>query len=244
MRTKAWLLPVVLGGALSAIYFLPKVGAVAQSAMIMELPATSGNWMLKGQSPSKEEVEILSDDTRFSKAMCLSERLGESNGHGDSAVDLAQLSIVLSGADINNSIHRPERCMPAQGHNITSSSDQVLSLSNGRRLPVKRLVSIQSVRDRANSEREEYRKFKCVTYYFFVGHEQVTNDHLGRVLIDMKDRLVHGMDQRWAYVSISMWYGKVPYIDKEVTEAEADAKLLKFLAEFSEKQIQWNQIAL
>jgi hypothetical protein len=39
-----------------------------------------------------------------------------------------------------------------------------------------------------------------------------------------------------------MWYGKVPWIEKEITEAEADAKLQKFLADFAERQIDWNQV--
>ncbi len=85
-------------------------------------------------------------------------------------------------------------------------------------------------------------QFNCVTYYFFVGHDRVTNDHLERTLVDMKDRLLRGMDQRWAYVSASMWYGKLPWIDKEVTEAEADEKLRKFVTGFAENQIDWDQV--
>jgi len=130
--------------------------------------------------------------------------------------------------------------MPAQGHNITSSSDQTLQLANGREFPVKRLISVQ--RMPTSKERTEYVKFNCLTYYFFVGHDQVTNDHLGRTLIDIKDRLLRGMDQRWAYASVSMWYGKVPWIEKEVSEAEADEKISKFLTDFAGKQIDWDQI--
>ncbi len=243
MKRKPWLLPLFLGGALSAIYFLPKVGAVAQSAVNMDLPDFSGNWSFEKQIASQEEILILSPDTQFSKAMCLNERPGETNQYGNPVADVVQLSIVLSGSDINNSIHRPERCMPSQGHNITSSSDQTLKLSNGRQFAVKRLVSIQSQRNPANKEREEYLKFNCLTYYFFVGHDHVTNDHLGRTFIDIKDRLVRGMDQRWAYASVSMWYGEVPWLKgKPISVEEADAKLQKFLTEFSEKQINWDQI--
>jgi len=242
MKTKSWLLPLFLGGSFSAIYFLPKVGAVAQSAVRMELPATSGTWSLEGQSPSEAEIGTLKSDTQFSKAICLAARPGEVNADGYLVPDRVDLSIVLSGADINNSIHRPERCMPAQGHNITSSGDRVLKLPNGRQFATKRLVSIQAQRIRSNTDREEYAKFNCLTYYFFVGHDHVTNDHLARTFIDMKDRLVRGMDQRWAYTSVSMWYGKVPWIEKEITEAEADAKLQKFLADFAERQIDWNQV--
>lgn len=242
MNAKPWILPLFLGGALSAVYLLPKVGAVAQSAVNMTLPDSSGNWVFDKQYASEAEIKTLRPDTEFSKATCFRSRPGEINRYGNPLSDVVQLSIVLSGADINNSIHRPERCMPAQGHDITSSSERPLKLANGRQFAVTRLVSIQSVRNQANREREEYMKFNCLTYYFFVGHDRVTDGHWARTFLDIKDRMVHGMDQRWAYVSVSMWYGKVPYMDQEVSMAEADAKLRDYLMQFSEKQINWDQI--
>ena len=243
MKISPLLLPICLGGALSTIYFLPQVGAVAQSAVVMELPSRTDGWQFHQQSASQEELKVLSKDTQFSKATCYAARPGEYNDDGNPVPDVLNLSIVLSGADINNSIHRPERCMPAQGHNITSSSSTALKLSNGRQFAAKRLVSVQSQPARDSAGREIYTKHNCLTYYFFVGHDRVTNDHLGRTLIDMKDRLLRGMDQRWAYVSVSMWYGNVPWIsEKEVSESEADNKLRTFLSEFSERQIQWPQI--
>lgn len=242
MNAKAWLLPLILVSTMSGIYLLPKVGAVAESAVKMELPNASDNWSFEKQVPSEKELSVLSPDTQFSKAICLKARPGEINQDGYLVPDRLDLSIVLSGSDINNSIHRPERCMPAQGHSITSSSDRVLQLPNGQEVPVKRLVSIQSLQVASNKEREEYVRYNCLTYYFFIGHDRITNNHLGRTFIDIKDRLLRGMDQRWAYTSVSMWYGKVPWIEKEVTEAEADAKIQKFLIDFSENQIDWKQI--
>jgi two-component system osmolarity sensor histidine kinase EnvZ len=63
-----------------------------------------------------------------------------------------------------------------------------------------------------------------------------------RALIDMKDRLLRGMDQRWAYVSISMWYGNLPWIEAGISEEEADRKLQDFVAGFSARQINWDKI--
>lgn len=242
MKPKVWLLPLLLGGSLCAVYLLPKAGAVAQSAVSMKLPDREGGWRFIGQDPSPDELKALSADTEFSKAICVAPRQYEINLAGDPIPDRIDLSVVLSGADINNSIHRPERCMPAQGHNITSSSSETLKLENGRTVPVKRLISVQSRNVALAGERERYERHDCITYYFFVGHDHLTNDHLGRTITDMKDRLVRGMDQRWAYVSVSMWYGKVPWIEKKVTLEEADGKLQKFLEDFSEKQIDWKQV--
>ncbi len=250
MKKPVWLLPLFMAATLAAIYFLPKVGAVAESAVNMDLPYRSGIWSFNHVQASEDEIKTLAEDTKFSKAICTSPRAYDITDWGDLARDRVDMSIVLSGADINNSIHRPERCMPAQGHHITGESGQMLELSNGHKLPVKRLVSVQLVPLKPREGEDPKKvvrsmKLNCVTYYFFVGHDHVSNDHLERTLVDMKDRLVHGMDQRWAYISASMWYGNnVPGIGGEVSEAEADAKLRGFLTDFAEKQINWDQIRM
>ncbi len=240
MKWNAWWLPFLLGIALGVVYVLPKAGETAQSAVKMELPGTLGGWSFEKINPSEEELGTLSDDTDFAKSICLRARPGEVNLEGRLIPDRMDLAIVLSGSDLNNSIHRPERCMPAQGHQITSSRDVQVQLANGHSYLAKRLHSVQTIQ--GSKEGTVAARFNCVTYYFFVGHDEITNDHLARTLIDMKDRLVRGMDQRWAYVSVSMWYGKMPWIEKEVTEAEADEKLVKFLKDFTQDQIRWDQI--
>ncbi len=59
----------------------------------------------------------------------------------------------------------------------------------------------------------------------------------------MKDRLLKGEDQRWAYVSASMWYGEMPWIESTtITEEEVDRKLTDFVVLFSENQINWDQV--
>jgi len=240
MKWRAWGLPVLLGGALGMVHLLPQVGAVAGSAVKMELPGSSGGWSFKSLPASKDELGTLTADTEFAKAICLRPRPGEVSIDGHLVPDRLDLSVVLSGYDLNNSIHRPERCMPAQGHAITASSNVTLQLPNGRQFNAKRLRSVQTLKATSTGAKEV--KFNCVTYYFFVGHDRITHDHLERTLFDMKDRLVRGMDQRWAYVSASMWFGKIPWIDKDIPEAEADAKLRQFVSEFAENQIDWDQI--
>ncbi len=236
MKAAPLILPVFMAAALGSIYFLPSAGEVAQSAIRMELPQMKGEWRFEEQLASEVEKETLAKDTEFSKAICLRARPGQFDAKGRMIADRVDLSVVLSGADINNSIHRPERCMPAQGHNILSSTDRSIKLDNGRTIKVKRLRSVQSLP--TNKERTEFVELDCITYYFFVGHDRVTNDHLGRTFVDMKDRLIKGMDQRWAYVSTSMWYGKLAGIK----EADAEAKLTDFVKNFSEGQIDWDQV--
>ncbi len=236
MKASPLILPVFLGAALSSIYFLPTAGEVAQSAIKMDLPLHQGDWLFNEQIASEAEKKTLANDTEFAKAICIKPRPGQYYQNGENMQDRVDLSVVLSGADINNSIHRPERCMPAQGHNILASSNRSIKLDNGRSIEVKRLHSVQTLP--TNEERTKFVELNCVTYYFFVGHDRITNDHLGRTFVDMKDRLIKGMDQRWAYVSASMWFGDLVGLK----EADAEAKLTDFAKRFSEDQINWDQV--
>ena len=132
MKLRALILPLLLAATLGSTYLLPRTGAVAQSAINMTLPAMTGAWHLQNIPPSEAEIGTLAKDTEFAKAICLRAREGEYSADGNIVPDRADLSVVLSGHDLNNSIHRPERCMPAQGHNILSAKDVTLKLAHGR----------------------------------------------------------------------------------------------------------------
>lgn len=241
MKYAPLILPALMAAILSGVHLLPKASDMAPSAISMELPSELGGWIYRSKPASQEEIDLLAADTQFSKAICLSPRANEYDFETGSAIpDRIDLSVVLSGHDLNNSIHRPERCMPSQGHVINSSSRVDVQLPNGQIIPTRRLLSVQSIA--LNEERTEYASYQSVTYYFFVGHKKITQDHMTRTLIDIKDRLLYGMDQRWAYVSASMWYGEVPWIKNEVTLEEADQKLQNFFTQFSMEQIDWTQI--
>ncbi len=233
-------LPFLLAALLGSIHFLPKAGATAQSAIRMELPASEGDWQFQKIPPEEGEINILSKDTEFSKARCYRVRPGEYDQNGHEIADMMDVSIVLSGSDINNSIHRPERCMPAQGHQIFSSCDIPLHLRNGRTITVRRLLSSQTIPLSADHKKSV--TFNALSCYVFIGHERVTHDSLYRTMIDMKDRMLRGMDQRWAYLTVTTWYGKLPWLPTEISEADADKKIRQFFAELAETSINWDQI--
>lgn len=242
MKLRPMILPAFASLLLGSVYLLPTAPDMAQSAISMELPDTLGEWKLNNIPASQVEIDTLAKDTEFSKAECRRGREFEYFPDGSPVPDILNLSVVLSGKDLNNSIHRPERCMPAQGHQILSSEDRELTSEGGKVITVKRLMSVQYITIDADPPKKL--ELKCVTYYFFVGHDRITNDHLGRTLLDMKDRLLHGRDQRWAYVSASMWYGDIPWIpENKITEEEADRKLTEFVSRFAEKQIDWDQVS-
>lgn len=240
--TPAWLLPVVITLGMAGIYVLPSVGDIAEAAVKMDLPETKDEWQFQLIPPSEAEVRTLAADTEFSKAVCMRPRAQTSFfDTSDPQFDRIDFAIVLSGHDLNNSIHRPERCMPAQGHNILSSKNVTIELPNGHMLTARRLLSVQSIP--SNPERTEFLRLNSITYYFFIGHDRITHNHLTRTLIDMKDRLLRGMDQRWAYTTTSSWFGKVPWLAEEITEEQADAKLVEFIRGIAERQIDWETVS-
>jgi len=241
MRASPWLLPLVMAVALSVVYVLPKAGAIAESAARMELPRQSVGWTFEAKAPSEEEIKTLGPETRFSKAVCYRPRPEQVTLDGRVMADFMEISIVLSGSDLNTSIHRPERCMPAQGHQILQSKSVPLQVKGGRNFSARRLLSVRNIPSRETGGAPV--KLDCVTYYFFVGRNRITENHMERTIIDMKDRLLHGMDQRWAYVSATMIYGTPPWMEgREFPLDEADKKLAEFLSEFVADQIDWEKI--
>lgn len=130
-------------------------------------------------------------------------------------------SIVFSGVDINNSIHRPEVCLRVQGWNFVSERHLVLKgiLPNGEDLPVKEIVAARPrhkrmIKPEDGSKPVEDKSYQyeingekivdmMVQYHTFVGHEVITDGVYRRTWIDIKDRLLKGVDQQWAYVTFS-----------------------------------------
>lgn len=244
MKTNKWIylaLPVIIATVHAGIYMLPKAGAPAASAVRMELPEKIGDWFLRNIPATKDEVATLAKDTEFAKAVCLAPRPGEYDLEGRRLADRIDLSIVLSGHDLTSSIHRPERCMPAQGHDITSSSTVAIQLQSGRKFNVRRLLSRQSLP--LNKEHTQTLELQAVTYYFFIGHNHITHDHTLRTLLDMRDRVIFGTDQRWAYISVTSWYGKIPWLPDAVSEREAETKIRQLLTKLAENSIDWSKIA-
>lgn len=234
-------LPLSLGGVMATVLLLPSAGKIAESAIDMKLPVTLGDWQFQIAQATKKEVDILAKDTTFSKAICLAPIPDSYAANGQPNAKRIDLSVVLSGIDINNSIHRPERCMPSQGHQIYSSRSDLIVTGKGRTFPVRELTSTQTIP--LDDKGEKTISLDCLTAYFFVGQKTITEDHLRRTLIDMKDRLTRGQDQRWAYVSASMWFsdkGEHGLPSRESAEKE----IRQFLADLADRNIDWKQVEL
>src|ERR1044071_3378464 len=142
----------------------------------------------------------------------------------DAAGNSIYVSIVLSGADLDNSIHRPERCLPAQGWTIADTRSLEVPLNDGKKLEVTRLHDVRQAPLRSGEMVSVYN----LNYYWFVGYHHLTASHLKRTMIDIQDRVFKGYNQRWAYITVAadITKGFVPF---GLNEAETDAMLRDFI---------------
>lgn len=234
------ILLALLTAGLSTSFLLPDFRQTP-SAVRLEIPQKLGGWTSEKVFETEAERKTLASDTKFSKAVCLKPREGVSSFFYTGPQDQAHVSIVLSGFDLANSIHRPERCMPAQGHEIYQSEKLQVALKGERQVPVRRLLSIKTDEDEKGNVKAKYH---TVTYYFFVGHDRITESHTRRTLFDMQDRLAKGEAQGWAYISVTM-----PFANEKAARSgglpdfeTADKAVRDLLAELSAGNIAWDQI--
>ncbi|MEM7383632.1 MAG: exosortase C-terminal domain/associated protein EpsI [Verrucomicrobiota bacterium] len=222
---------------LGAVFFLPKSSRIKEAALIYlaplgadkeleVLPPFVGLWMGTKEEASEKEKAILAEDTKFDRRAFRSDGR-ELNG-----------SIVLSGYDLNNSIHRPERCLPAQGHTLLSSSTVSVDLPNGEALPVTRLFTDKIVETK---DGQKVPVGKSIMYYWFVGNNTVTNSHYERTLADMKERLLAGANQRWAYVTVSSNLHS-EYYPNGGNEEETDDMLREFISRLAPEIIDYKMV--
>ena len=186
------LLAILLLG-LGSVLLLPKNVERLSPGITLKLPDFVGNWYGQEQEVGEAEKIILGSETQFARKLY-------TNGRGDTVL----VSIVLSGEDMSSSIHRPERCLPSQGYKTQSSHPIQIGVQS-HPLTVMRLYNLRdsSLPDRplpmlAGKPVSEF----SLLYYWFIGSETTTADHNTRYLMDMRDRILKGSYQPWAYVTI------------------------------------------
>ena len=178
---------------LGSIFLLPKSFGLKDAAVFDTFPPNVGEWMGKYQRPGEKEKAVLDSATDFRKRLYFR----ESPEHLFQ-VEAIDASMVLSGDDMNNSIHRPERCLLAQGYADIQPSTVAIDVG-GKQMEVTRL--------RFSKPMEDGSELSAIMYYWFVGADHLTNSHYERTFYDIKHRLLEGTNQRWAYISLQSSYG-------------------------------------
>lgn len=232
---KTLLLPFLLLIMLVGVYLMPRKGEVQDSSISMDLPTGMSlyGWHGTHRQESEQERSLLASDTEFSKADYVQELPISLDAPENSPV-LCRVSIVKSGHDLNNSIHRPERCLPAQGHfNLTGVKVEVPVEGHGN-IKMTKLKSQQNIAP----DQPHPVILDSMHYYVFVGHHHMTEDHLVRTLTDMKDRVLYGIDQRWCYFQISTAYGE----QIGVPEEEARKQTERLISQLLSKMVKWDEL--
>jgi EpsI family protein len=182
---RLFILQSFLAFGLGSVFLIPKDIKMAPAAIGLSLPEFIGDWYGVDQTISQGERDILGSDTQFARKLYAR------------GTDEIVVSIVLSGPDMNTSIHRPERCLPAQGWTIADSRTVAVPLSAA---PLK-ATRLENIRDVPQPNGQPFR-VRNLSYYWFVGHSTVTPSHYKRAWIDIRDRVLKGRNQQWAYVTV------------------------------------------
>ena len=221
---------IILLAGLSLVFALPTTPPIKDAALNTELPnfLTLSGWRGKKFGvPSEDERAILAKDTGFyrrdyHREVSMSEQAALSPPNRPQyhagLMDVLNASIVLSGKDLSNSIHALERCLTAQGFNIPEASTMLVTLRSGHVLPVRRLLC-------EKAEPGSRRIARSISYYWFVGHDYVTGNHVKRGIKDFMDRIFHGYDQRWAYITVTAQLDAGPIM--ETVEGSKDPQQMK-----------------
>ena len=186
------LLQIMLLGGLSAVFALPKHPKLVSPSINLSLPDFLGDWYGTDEEVSQGERDSLGPDTQFARKK-----------YTDSRGNQIHVSIVLSGPDMNTSIHRPERCLPAAGWMVTDSKRIAVAAKTGQ-VEATRLHNVRSGR----LDNGRPLTINSLNYYWFVGHSDMTPSHIERTWIDIRDRILKGYNQQWAYVSVLAWVSK------------------------------------
>ena len=210
MRLRLTALFFALSLGLGSVHLLPKRFEIAPASVVTELPTFVGPWFGEDRAITDREYEVLAGDTKFSRKL-----------YTDGQDGFIVVSIVFSGQDLNSSIHRPERCLPAQGWSILDSTGSEIAPPGARPVPITRLLNYRFA---TNPDTGDKLELENLNYYTFVGAGRVTRSHYSRTFVDMWDRLFQGYNQSWAYITVTTTFD-----DQPDSQAKADAILHDFM---------------
>lgn len=141
-------------------------------------PLSTMNWAEKAMLPA---------DTGLTRCLYVAP-------HGGAPT--VQATIVLSGND-RSSIHRPQVCMTAAGHEIEEEYTISVAMGEGKPpLDVRVLEMTRPIEGRPGQRETSYYA------YWFVGKGRTTASHVQRMIWMASDRILYGVNHRWAYISV------------------------------------------
>ena len=190
MTTKLAIFCAAMLATFGLVFALPKQLGYQPVGIVLKLPESVGFWIGKDAAVTENERSTLGEDTGFA-------RKNYYNGTGDHVY----ASIVLAGQDMMTGIHRPERCLQAQGWTAGSSSQVIIDVPGFGPMKLTRLhTSKQAEIKMPAGQPPRFVTVQSVSYYFFIGYTDLAATHEERVALDFRDRIFHGYNQRWGMV--------------------------------------------
>lgn len=133
------------------------------------------------------ELGLLPADTTYGRR-----RYTDTNGF------TADIGVVLMGTD-RTSIHQPQYCLTGQGWTIERTDRLTIPIDRPVKYDLEVLRLLASYPQRLPDG--TVRVWRGIYVYWFVADNQLTADHTQRMWWMARDLLLHGILQRWAYVS-------------------------------------------
>lgn len=202
MTRRILMLAGIITVGFCGIFLLPDIKPMRPSRMAVELPAELGGWESRKVAISERELSVLAEDTNFERRVY--------NQKYESSLPPVEASVVFSGKDMNNSIHRPEVCLRTQGWSFARERYVTVSgaLPGGESVLMREILCNKIRRNPDTGQPQLLPNGKIlvdwqILYYTFVGARDVTASHYGRVFRDIRDRIFGGFDQQWAYATFS-----------------------------------------
>lgn len=206
-------LQAVLLLGLGSFAILPRYHGKQPVGIALYLPPVVGDWYGRDIAVTEKEKTVLGPDTEFARKLYTLP-----NGAG------LFVSIVLSGQDVSTSLHRPQRCLPAQGWTPVTNGTETIPCNNGTSIEATRLFNQSTVTGGNHAAYSVY-------YYWFVGCDKIVATPEERSMIDWRDRIFKGYSQRWAYITVAAdLRNSLPE-----SQAAADAAIKSFVAELFPK---------
>ena len=213
-----------VGLGMGLVFLLPKsavqpLGIQLTAEQEVAMPEEVADWFGRDAEITEKERTTLGTGTQFGRKVYR-------EGHGYELF----VSVVLSGHDMSNSIHRPERCLDAQGWAVLESEELAIHVEGSGSFSTTRLHNRRTIQlKNGKSELQD-----AFTFYWFVGENEITANHWGRFFQDNSDRLLRGVDQRWAFITVT---AVIPPREKPDEQADVslwvDKTTRKFIKDFA-----------
>jgi EpsI family protein len=179
----------LLAGALALTALGGKVSDVSEAGIVMKLPERLDEWVGVAMPVTDVERQGLPEDTEFERKL-----------YRDARGNEIYCSIVLAGRDAR-SIHRPETCLPAQGWEVLDARYEDVPVNAGG-VAALRTRALKIVRRLQGDETDG--RVERLNYYWFMGKDRVTASHIQRIIWNSLDRIVHSVNHRWAYITLTV----------------------------------------